>query len=221
MHFELPKSKTFKEFGGEYLMIVISILTALALESVVEKVHHNHLAHDASARMDVELRTNVDEVKSVLAHNESKRDDLINVHNGMLAAIRNKISEAEWRDRYDREWKKVFDISFQYPTLRSEAWDAAVANQAVTYLPQGELARYASIYGNVRDINGLFHGGMMSFLDGPRLLDTMSNTELGIANREELFRTVNQIILSYNNIDGNLKDLQKRLQAAEGRKPAS
>ncbi len=29
MHFEVPKSKKLKEFGGEYVMIVISILAAL------------------------------------------------------------------------------------------------------------------------------------------------------------------------------------------------
>lgn len=212
MHFEVPKSKKLKEFGGEYLMIVISILTALALENVVEAVHHRELAGEASERMNSELHANAVEVAKVLAHNETKRDELMAVHDGMLASIRDKISDAEWNARYERQWEKALDISFQYPTLRREAWDAAIANQAVTFLPQPELVRYSSIYGDVRDINSLFHGGM-TFLDGPRMLDAVSNIRMGIVDRQELFRTVNQMILSYNNIDGNLKDLQKKLAA--------
>lgn len=213
MHFEVPKSKKLKEFGSEYVMIVISILTALALEQAVEAVHHRHLAQEASERMDVELRANAVEVGKVLAHNEGKRDELMAVHDAMLASIRGKGSEAEWNARYQRQWEKELDISFQYPTLRREAWDAAIANQAVTFLPQPALVRYSSIYGDVRDINSLFHGGM-TFLDGPRMLNAVSNIQVGIVDRQELFRTVNQMILTYNNIDGNLKDLQKKLAAA-------
>ena len=41
MHFEVPKAKKFKEFGGEYVMIVISILTALALEAAVEQIRRS------------------------------------------------------------------------------------------------------------------------------------------------------------------------------------
>lgn len=60
----------------------------------------------------------------------------------------------------------------------------------------------------------------MSFLDGPGMLDAMSNIQMDAVNRQELFRTVNQLILSYNNIDSNLKDLQKKLPAAKAdRKP--
>jgi len=39
MHVEVPKSHSFKEFAGEYVMIVVSILTALALENGVHRYH--------------------------------------------------------------------------------------------------------------------------------------------------------------------------------------
>lgn len=45
------------------------------------------------------------------------------------------------------------------------------------------------------------------------MLDAVSNIWMGIVERQELFRTLNQMILPYNNIDGNLKDLQKKLAA--------
>jgi hypothetical protein len=49
MHFEVPKAKSFKEFGGEYLMIVISIATALALEHSVQTWHRRHMAEQAAS----------------------------------------------------------------------------------------------------------------------------------------------------------------------------
>ena len=72
MHFEVPKASSFKEFGGEYLMIVISIITALALEHGVQTLHHRHLAHEAGTRIDAEIQANVRELDQVLTHNTAE-----------------------------------------------------------------------------------------------------------------------------------------------------
>jgi ABC-type multidrug transport system fused ATPase/permease subunit len=185
MHFEVPKAKTFKEFGGEYLMIVISILTALALEHGVQTLHHRHLAHEASEKMEAELRENIGQVNNVLAYNEPKRQALEKVRDQMQAAIRGKTTEA---------------------------WEAAVANQAVTWMPREGLERYASVYGWIRDTSTLAHNGSLAFLDGPRLRDVMSNVQMGSSNPQEIFRTVNQLIDAYNNLDDNLKALNTLMQ---------
>jgi len=103
MHFEVPKAKTFKEFGGEYLMIVISILTALALEHAVQTWHHRHLAHEASEKMQIELKQNIRDVKEVLAFNEPKRKALEQAREQMLAAIHAKTSDAELMRRFEQE----------------------------------------------------------------------------------------------------------------------
>ena len=46
MHFEVPKVKmhSLREFLQHYLMIVLSILTALGLEQWIEGAHHRHAA---------------------------------------------------------------------------------------------------------------------------------------------------------------------------------
>ena len=54
MHFEVPKSKSLREFGGEYLMIVISIATALGIEHMVQTVHHRHKAEEAAQSSFIE-----------------------------------------------------------------------------------------------------------------------------------------------------------------------
>lgn len=216
MHFEVPKAKTFKEFGGEYLMIVISILTALALESVVEKVHHGHLAHEASEQIDTELRTNIADIKEVLAHNGQKEKALIATRDQMLAALRAHVNDEEFIHRFEREWHTSVAMSIHEPSLRREAWEAAVASQAVTWMPHGRLEKYANAYAEMRDINALINGGAMNFLDGPRMQDVFSNVQMGIGDPKDIFRIVTQMINAYSSNDGNLKSLQAELEQASG-----
>jgi flagellar hook-basal body complex protein FliE len=212
MHFEVPKAKRFKEFGGEYVMIVISILTALALEHAVQTWHHRHLAHEAADKMAVELRENIKDVKAVLAYNEPKLKALLQVRNQMLAGIRGKTGDAELMHRFEQEWMNVVRMDLQRPTLRREAWEAAVANQAVTWMPREVLERYAGIYGWIRDTGGMANTGLPAFVDGPRLADVMSNVQMGSSNPQEIYRAVNQLIDAYSNLDGNLQALNTMMQ---------
>jgi hypothetical protein len=52
----------------------------------------------------------------------------------------------------------------------------------------------------------------MRFLDMPRMLDVLSNARMGASNPQEIYRTANQIVSVYDNLDGNLKSLNALLQ---------
>ena len=212
MHFEVPKAKKFKEFGGEYVMIVISILTALALEAAVEKVHHDHLAHESAEQIDTELRMNIADVKKVLAHNEEKMKALMTAREQMLSDLRAHVDDKAFMKRFDNEWNTAVNFSVRSPSLRREAWEAAVASQAVTWMPRTSLEKYATSYAEMRDVSALFNGGSFNFLDVPRMQDVFSNTQIGMGNPKEIFRTVTQMINAYGSLDGNLKSLQKDLE---------
>jgi hypothetical protein len=214
MHFEVPRSKSFKEFGGEYLMIVISILTALALEGVVEKVHHNHLAHEASDQIDAELRANVSSLKEALANNEQEETALTQVREQMLAALQAHVDDAAFMRRFEQEWHTSIKMNIREPMLRREAWEAAVANQAVTWMPHDKLEQYAGAYAATRDVSALINGGAVSFLDGPRMQDTFSDVRMGIGNPRDIFRIVTQMINAYGSLDGNMRSLRGRLEKA-------
>lgn len=214
MHFEVPKAKKFKEFGGEYVMIVISILTALALEAVVEKVHHDHLAQEASVQIEQELRQNIADIKEVLVHNEQKKDALLAARKQMLADLQVHIGDRAFLGRFKQEWHTALEMSLHSPALRREAWEAAVASQAVSWMPHQRLEKYANTYAEMRDVNMLINGGSMNFLDGPRMQDVFSNVEMGIGDPKDIFRIVTQMINAYASIDGNLKSLQTELEKA-------
>jgi hypothetical protein len=213
MHFEVPKAKTFKEFGGEYLMIVISILTALALEQGFEAWHHRHLAHEASTKMNAELRSTIKEVDKALEHNEKKREQLHLVRDQLLAGIRAKTSDAELMQRFQKEWAEMMRLDLDTPTLHREAWEAAVANQAVTWLPREALENYAAAYGALRDTSTQTYSGALMFLDTPRLLDTFSKAQMGTATPQEIYQLAARMVAAYDNLDSNLASLNKMLKA--------
>jgi hypothetical protein len=209
MHFEVPKAKTFKEFGGEYLMIVISILTALALEHAVQTVHHRHLAHEATQKIEAELRTNGKELAGTLEHNEADIARIQKTGEELLQALRDKTNDDVLMARFHADWKPSLVLAIHVPTLRREAWEAALANQAVSWMPSAQVERYAMAYANIRDVQLLSTGGGIGFLDGPRWRDTMSNLQMGVATPRDMFRALTQVQGAYGSVDGNLKNLQQ------------
>jgi len=215
MHFEVPKSKKLKEFGGEYVMIVISILTALALEHTVQSIHHKQLAHEAAEKIEAELRLNARDVQDVLAHNESDLKEIKRVRAELLQGIRDKVADDALMARFKSDWKSGVVLSIKLPTLRHEAWDAAVANQAVTWMPDEQLQRYVTAYADIRDVQMLSTAGGTNFIDGPRLMDTLSDLETGAATPHQMLKTLSQMRSAYSSIDGNLQGLLKSLPKAD------
>jgi hypothetical protein len=214
MHFEVPKAKTFKEFGGEYLMIVISILTALALEQGLEALHHRHLAHQASEKMDAELRDTIKQVTQSLEHNETKARELHQVREQLLAGIQARTGDVELMKRYEQEWKPMMRLNMDTPSLHREAWEAAVANQAVTWMRREDLERYAGAYGAIRDVGTVTYGGAMMFLNVPQMMNVFSDAQMGVSNPRDLYRVATQMVSVYDNLDYNLKTLNALLKKA-------
>ena len=213
MHFEVPKATTFKEFGGEYLMIVISILTALALEHGAQSWHRHHIATQAASNMEAEMHANLEDIKLVLAHNKDKVQQLSNIRNALLADIRSGATDEAVMERFMSE-KKSIGLSIQQPSFRREAWEVAVANQAASWMDPEELRRYSAAYGEMRDIQLLSNGGAITFLNAPAMKDVGSNIAMGISNPREIFRMLSQMISAYESLDGNFEALQQKLQHA-------
>lgn len=70
MHLEVLKVRlhSLKDFAKHYLMIVLSILTALGLEAWIEHAHHRHAAAEASTQIEAEIRANLAECDTDLQH---------------------------------------------------------------------------------------------------------------------------------------------------------
>lgn len=215
MHFEVPKSKfaSVREFAGEYLMIVVSIGTALALEHTVQTLHHRHLAEEAALRMEAEIRYNVAEIEKIGAHNLAKGQELEKQRNRLIKDILGKTPDKIAVEHFATDAKGELHLSLQWPSLKHEAWDVAVANQSASWMAPELLQRYSSAYAAVRDLQASTTTSM-AFLSGPQMIKTMTDFQLGSVAPQELMYTINQMIGSYELVNGMMRDVKVELKKA-------
>lgn len=214
MHFEVPKAKTFKEFGGEYVMIVVSIITALALEHAAQTWHRSHVAHQASERIEAELQANISELDAVIAHNDAQAEQLNKQGKFLLAGIKAKVDDATLMTQWLEEQKGSLGLSIKGPTFKREAWDVAVANQAVSWMNAPEQVRYSGAYASMRDVQALSNGSGIRFLDGAALRNVTSDLQMGEATPRAIYRAINQMRAATESMNGNLQILRRDLQKA-------
>lgn len=146
MHIEplekLPRS--VREFLSHYAMIVLSILTALALEQAVLGIEHHHQGERARHEIEQEILTNRHEVEQSLAVTR----DYIKAWEGMLARTVAEVNAGQSTNESllatITEAKRQFGDAT--PPLRSAAWDAALADHAVDYIDHDELRRFSDLY---------------------------------------------------------------------------
>src|SRR5581483_999879 len=124
---EPPKAPlvSVKEFGLHYLMIVLSILTAIGLEELL-RTYHNHEAAEAAERaIETELRANLAELRQAVQANRDRREELNKLGDSLAEEIRsNKDPAALKRKLLDNP---QITVGLLVPTLQHDAWDVAVA----------------------------------------------------------------------------------------------
>ncbi|MES2107072.1 MAG: hypothetical protein V4634_23875 [Pseudomonadota bacterium] len=216
MHFEIPKThiKTFKEFAGHYLMIVISIVTALGLEQWIESVHHSHLAEIASKEIQQEIRANIEALDVSFAHNASQLKAVSATQAALVEKIRAGLPAGEINTYIDEQVRKKFSLSLEWPTVRHEAWDVAVANQSVTWMDPSLLRRYSIAYATQRDGQADTKLGISSMFSGTRFVDLNTDLELGATDPRELARIMRQVRSVLASTQNNLTSIRAELQKA-------
>lgn len=216
MHVEIPKGglKTAKEFLGEYSMIVVSILTALALEHAAQSWHHSHRAHDAEEKIESELRHNLDELHKITEANDKQYKRL----EEFRVALRNAIKSEKAEDKavFNELMKKPdnhFGLNLKSPTLRREAWEVAVASQSASWMSPALLQRYSGLYAQQRETGESVTLNIQLMLNGPAMINTMSSVELGKIDPTALYHTIRQMQGAIDGVQDNLRELEKEMGA--------
>jgi hypothetical protein len=206
MHFEPPETplRTLKEFASHYAMIVVSILTALALEGMALSWEHGREGRQARAEIEQEIAANEAEISEALALTRRNAQQW----RGLLQRVADDEKAGRGTDASRtailREAKGAFADAI--PSLKSTAWDAAIASHAVTYLPHAELARFSEIYTS----QGVFSASMWAVLrDGA--LRQISAIELatttGTADAKETLELLSGRITALQVIESDLAQL--------------
>jgi len=145
MHIHLPKvPHSWREFLKEYAIIVLGVLTALALEQMVESMHDRRLAREAQEAIDQEMQADVDRT-------------IYRV--GQQACIEKRLDEiqallAAWHD--DDAFPAGLRIGFPGDVgLVSERWQANLASGRFNEETPQEQSEQAGLYSLIKVIDSL------------------------------------------------------------------
>jgi hypothetical protein len=146
MHVEplekLPRS--VREFLSHYAMIVLSILTALALEQAVVAIEHHHQGERARHEIEQEIEANRVAVRQSLVVTR----DYATTWDAMLARTVTQFKAGQGTN--ESLLATLAEAHDHYgdamPGLKTAAWDAALSDHAVDYLEHEEVTRYADLY---------------------------------------------------------------------------
>jgi hypothetical protein len=135
---------TLRGFIQQYAMIVLSILTALALEQIVVSFHNASMARDSRARIESELARFATDLKKSVETNKER----LKTVNDVLTVLDAKLKDGKADDAtiMALAQKAVAGLGINFPSYQRVAWDAAIADQSVSHLDPADLQRYSEIY---------------------------------------------------------------------------
>lgn len=189
MHFEIPKLPihSFKEFARHYLMIVLSILTALGLEAWIE---HAHAAVVASAQIEAELRP-TSPIPGGVRDTDAKRLAALKQLNGyLIKAMKDGANGATIKQQVDAQTAGYFYLGLELPTLRHEAWDVAAANQSAGWIDTSLLHHYATLYAYQSKFEQAVSFNTSVNLGGSKVNDMDADLHAGTVQPREILHTV-------------------------------
>jgi len=218
MHLELPKVRldSLKDFLKHYLMIVLSILTALGLEAWIEHAHHEHAARIASAQIEAEIHTNLAAIDRARTHDLARAQRLGQVRDALQHDIQAGLPEAAiYRHAHELLPDGLY-LDVRRPSLRHEAWDVAVANQAASWIDDERLHRYSAAYAAQDWGIGTMTQDTTLVLDGPRMNDAMLDFGSDRMPPLDLLHVINQMANDLGEAAQTLSNVRQGLAAAVG-----
>jgi hypothetical protein len=217
MHLELPHTKleSVKDFLKHYLMIVLSILTALGLEAWIEHANHQHAAELAKTQIEAEIRTNLDEVRKALDRDTHQGQVLAQLQDTLEQDLKNNASTTDMQQQVLNQVRGFnFNLNLQWPTLRQEAWDVAVANQSASWIDSQHMYRYSAVYAAQRNAAITLSSNLQLIINGPRMIDVMTDLRAGSVQPRDLLHVVAQMDVMQHQARDELTQLQQRMQEA-------
>ncbi len=134
---------TFQEFVRQYAMVVLSILTALALEHLVVGWHDAATARASRARIDAELQRNLVDLKAARKTNAENVDAVKAAVHALVDLLRKPPVDNDVTMKTIKPALDHFGISVA--GWQRDAWDAAIADQSASHMESADLRRYAEI----------------------------------------------------------------------------
>lgn len=216
MHIEPPTTRlaSFRDFAKHYLMIVLSILTALGLEAWIEHAHHAHAAEAASTRIEAEIRTNLIQTEDSLQKDVAQLQRLTTIRNAVVADLKAHAPDESIRQHIQALTQDNLDLNLNFPQLRHEAWDVAVADQSASWLDHDRLQRYSVAYASQRDSLNLLNEDTALLMSGSGMVNTIADLGTGDVQPRDFLHTISQMRAMLDQTTQNLRLFEGTLKAA-------
>jgi hypothetical protein len=213
MHLELPRVSlhSMKEFATHYLMIVVSILTALGLEALIENAHHRHAAEAAREAIVAEIGQNIADVRGALEQDRLRLKPLEALGDTVRKALVDGLPAPQLSALITQHAQAGIDVGLHYPLLHREAWDVAVANQSASWIDAAELRRLSAAYTWGVDSRA---SDLALFLDAPRFVSAISDARMGTADPREFLRVLDQAATALRSTVYRYEAVEAALQRA-------
>lgn len=215
MHVEplekLPRS--VREFLSHYAMIVLSILTALALEQVALRIEHRHEGQRAKEEIEQEIVANQRMVEASLAVTRANSDAWDALLKRTITDAKNGQGDNDSRIATLVEAERLFRDAV--PPLKTTAWDAAISDHSVNYLDHEQLTRYSALYATQR----FFSQAMWDTVrdNGQRNLSAITRQiALEKADPDQTVIALNDRVLTNHIIMSQLSQLGRVLDGGDG-----
>ena len=216
MHIEPPNTKleSFKDFAKHYLMIVLSILTALGLEAWIEHVHHAHAATTANAQIEAEIGQNLADIRTDIVLDRERMDALDKLRDQLKADVESHASMDTIKQHIHELAPDGIYLDWRWPMLRREAWDVAVANQSAGWIDPNRLRRYSAVYAAQDVRTRIMLMDVPSVFDGPQEQNALIDLQIGDYQPIQLLHTVNQMSGVASEAMHSLQVLERTIHAA-------
>jgi hypothetical protein len=216
MHIEPPQGRlqSLKDFLKHYLMIVLSILTALGLEAWIEHAHHAHAAELGSQQIEAEIRTNQASVQAILKQDAEQLKRLDKIRASVSQDLKSHLPDDVIKQHILAQTSDNFDLKMSFPTLRQEAWDVAVANQSASWIDSARMQRYSAAYASQRDTITTMAENTALLSSGAHLTDVIADLQTGEVQPREFLHTVSQMVALQQQTVNGLEELEKELDDA-------
>jgi hypothetical protein len=212
MHVEPPghAPRSLKDFSVHYLMIVVGILTAVGIEQAIEAHHHREIAAQARQQIDEELHSNLRNTSESVVDNKKRLAALKETMDALAGDILRKDTSAE---TFAQRLKSV-SVGVITPPLRRDAWDAAIASQALAYVEPAVVRRYSEGYSAAREQSQTM---LATFSMGnwpARIQESAVDSRLGHVDQVALMKALATYQLALSATTENERELEEALKAA-------
>jgi len=204
-----------RDFIRQYAMIVISILTALAAETLFVDWHDRQRAAESRVRIEAELQRNATDLKTCIAQDKKNIASFNGVFK-LLAALE-KAGDPPPAKLRELLTPEALNVSICVNTWLRDAWDSAIADQSAGHLDPADLRRYTQIYTDARD-NAALSQSLLGSNWTTQMAEAIWDRQIDKPNVRGIAVFLAQLLITMTNINGAQQNLLSEIEAPARRR---